>query len=166
MSRALGHNSLVNRTKIASSFVTEQTYSAVQLQVTMWHFIIWGIIIFFSFKSWTWRSEAEGRSGFALFCCVQSPVCAVTQSCPALCSPHGLWPVRLLCPWNFPGKNTGLGCHSYSRGSSPTGIEPGSLVSPASAFTTGATWEALGISYFRALIGNMENLCTVWKLPE
>ena len=25
--------------------------------------------------------------------------------------PHGLWPARLLCPWNFPGKSTGVGCH-------------------------------------------------------
>ena len=25
---------------------------------------------------------------------------------------------RLLCPWNSPGKNTGVGCHSSSRGSS------------------------------------------------
>ena len=25
--------------------------------------------------------------------------------------PHRLWPARLLCPWNFPGKNTGVGCH-------------------------------------------------------
>ena len=24
---------------------------------------------------------------------------------------YGLWPARLLCPWNFPGKNTGVGCH-------------------------------------------------------
>ena len=24
---------------------------------------------------------------------------------------HGLQPTRLLCPWNFPGKNTGVGCH-------------------------------------------------------
>ena len=24
--------------------------------------------------------------------------------------PHGLEPTRLLCPWNFPGKNTGVGC--------------------------------------------------------
>ena len=24
--------------------------------------------------------------------------------------PHGLQPARLLCPWNSPGKNTGLGC--------------------------------------------------------
>ena len=25
--------------------------------------------------------------------------------------PHGPWPIRLLCPWDSPGKNTGLGCH-------------------------------------------------------
>ena len=25
--------------------------------------------------------------------------------------PHGLQPSRLLCPWDFPGKNTGAGCH-------------------------------------------------------
>ena len=26
--------------------------------------------------------------------------------------PHGLWPARLLCPWDSPGKNTGVGSHS------------------------------------------------------
>ena len=25
--------------------------------------------------------------------------------------PHGLQPTRLLRPWNFPGKSTGVGCH-------------------------------------------------------
>ena len=25
--------------------------------------------------------------------------------------PHGLLPTRLLCPWDFPDKNTGVGCH-------------------------------------------------------
>ena len=25
--------------------------------------------------------------------------------------PHGLQPSRLLCPWDFPGKSTGVGCH-------------------------------------------------------
>ena len=25
--------------------------------------------------------------------------------------PHGLQPTRLLCPWDFPGKSTGMGCH-------------------------------------------------------
>ena len=24
---------------------------------------------------------------------------------------HGPWPSRFLCPWDFPGKNPGLGCH-------------------------------------------------------
>ena len=27
--------------------------------------------------------------------------------------PHGLWPTRLLCPWDFPGKHTGVGCHFF-----------------------------------------------------
>ena len=26
--------------------------------------------------------------------------------------PHGLWPTRILCPWDSPGKNTGVGCHA------------------------------------------------------
>ena len=25
--------------------------------------------------------------------------------------PHGLQPSRLLCPWDFPGMSTGVGCH-------------------------------------------------------
>ena len=29
---------------------------------------------------------------------------------------HGLYPVRLLCPWDFPGKNTGVGCHFLLQG--------------------------------------------------
>ena len=32
---------------------------------------------------------------------------------------HRLWPVKLLCPWDFPDKSTGVGCHfSFSKGSS------------------------------------------------
>ena len=31
---------------------------------------------------------------------------------------HGLQPTRLLCPWDSPGKNTGVGSISFSRGSS------------------------------------------------
>ena len=30
--------------------------------------------------------------------------------------PHGLQPARLLCPWNFPGKNTGVSCHFLFQG--------------------------------------------------
>ena len=49
--------------------------------------------------------------------------------------PHGLQPTRLLSPWNFPGKSTGVGCHfplqwevaiPFSRESFPTqGLNPG-----------------------------------------
>ena len=30
--------------------------------------------------------------------------------------PHGVQPARLLCPWNSPGKKTGVGCHSLLQG--------------------------------------------------
>ena len=30
--------------------------------------------------------------------------------------PYGLQPTRLLCPWGFPGKNTGVGCHFLLQG--------------------------------------------------
>ena len=29
--------------------------------------------------------------------------------------PHGLQPTRLLCPWDFPGKSTRVGCHRLLR---------------------------------------------------
>ena len=29
--------------------------------------------------------------------------------------PHGLWPTRVLHPWDFPGKSTGVGCHCLLR---------------------------------------------------
>ena len=29
---------------------------------------------------------------------------------------YGLCPARLLCPWGFPGKNTGVGCHAFLQG--------------------------------------------------
>ena len=29
--------------------------------------------------------------------------------------PHGLQPTRLLCPWDFPSKSTGVGCHCLLR---------------------------------------------------
>ena len=34
----------------------------------------------------------------------------VTESCPTPVT-HELYPTRFLCPWDFPGKNTGVGCY-------------------------------------------------------
>ena len=42
-------------------------------------------------------------------------MCLVTQSCPTL-QPHVLGTTRLLCPWDSPGKNTGVGCHALLQG--------------------------------------------------
>ena len=39
----------------------------------------------------------------------------VAQSCPTL-QTHGLEPARLLCPWNSPGKNNGVGSYSLLQG--------------------------------------------------
>ena len=57
-------------------------------------------------------------------------VCA--QLCLTLWSP-GLYPTSLLCPWDFPGKNTGVGCYFLLQGIFPTqGSNPCLLhVSPA-----------------------------------
>ena len=30
--------------------------------------------------------------------------------------PYGLQPARFLCPWDFPGRNTGVGCHAFLLG--------------------------------------------------
>ena len=38
-------------------------------------------------------------------------ICLVAKLCPTLLQPHEPWPARLLCSWDFPGKNTGVGCH-------------------------------------------------------
>ena len=35
-------------------------------------------------------------------------------------SPYELSPSRLLCPWDFPGKNTGVGCHFLLQDIFPT----------------------------------------------
>ena len=45
------------------------------------------------------------------------------QLCPTVCDPMDYNPAKLFCPWNFPGKNTGVDCHPFSRGSSDTEIE-------------------------------------------
>ena len=40
----------------------------------------------------------------------------VSNSVPS----HGLQPARFLCAWDFPGKNTGVGCHFFLSGLFPT----------------------------------------------
>ena len=53
----------------------------------------------------------------SLCVCVCVCVCVqLLQSCQTLCSPMDCSPPVLLCPWDSPGKNTGVGCHSLLQG--------------------------------------------------
>ena len=53
--------------------------------------------------------------GWGMVMKVKKAKVLVVQSCLTLCGP-----ARLLCPWDFPGKNTGVGCHSLLQGIFPT----------------------------------------------
>ena len=47
--------------------------------------------------------------------------CALSRSVlPDSLQHPGLWPTRLLCPWDSPDKNTGMGCHALLQGIFPT----------------------------------------------
>ena len=65
--------------------------------------------------------------------------------------PRGLKPARLVGPWNFPGKNTGVGCHFLLQGIFPT-----QELNPAS--------EKINVDYTwsKAFIKNME----IWVLKD
>ena len=74
-------------------------------------------------------------NNYALEACTLDPVLRnkrkvkvlVTHSCPTLWTRWTVAP-RLLCPWNSPGKNTGVGCHSLLQGSFPIqGLNPSLL---------------------------------------
>ena len=60
--------------------------------------------------------------------------------------PYGLHPARLLCLWDSPGKNTGVGCHAllqailHIQGSNSCLLHLPVLV--AGFFTTSTTWES------------------------
>ena len=46
-------------------------------------------------------------------CVTQQLPIAQPPSCTHSLRPYGLWPARLLCPWDFPRKNTGVSCHFH-----------------------------------------------------
>ena len=43
-------------------------------------------------------------------------LCSVAPVVSDSFRPHGLQPARLLCPWDSPGQNTGVGCHDLLQG--------------------------------------------------
>ena len=53
------------------------------------------------------RSPSKALGCLILICCCR----LVAQPCLTLLNLVDCSPTRLLCPWDFPGKNTGVGCH-------------------------------------------------------
>ena len=51
--------------------------------------------------------------------------CQVASVLSNSLQPYGLYPTRLFCSWDSPGKNTGVGCHALLQGIFPTlGLNP------------------------------------------
>ena len=49
----------------------------------------------------------------------QIVLCSVASVVSDSLRPQGLQPARPLCPWDFPGKNTGVGYHFLLEGIFP-----------------------------------------------
>ena len=52
-------------------------------------------------------------SAIKLQCVFQSVSCSVVSDS---LWPYGVYPAGLLCPWDSPGKNAGVGCHALLQG--------------------------------------------------
>ena len=84
-----------------------------------------------------WPSKGGGA------CVTQHlPACSVTSVLSDSLQPYGLYPARLLCPWDFPGKNPGVGHHFLLQGIFLTqGLKPCLLFGKEILYHR-ATWEA------------------------
>ena len=78
----------------------------------------------------TWqRVRRGGRMGNSEHKCIWTRTrwsccrCTCGLSCSVMSDSlqlHGLSPARLLCPWDSPGKNTGVGCYALPQSVFPT----------------------------------------------
>ena len=93
----------------------------------------------------SWACSVCVRVCVCVCVCVRAHACTHTLSCSVVSNSlqlHGLQPARLLCSWDFSGKNTGVGCHFLHRVCSPPRHQI--CVSPTLAgrfLTTSTTWK-------------------------
>ena len=59
---------------------------------------------------WVLFSSHRSFGPLSHFCCL------VTKLCSTLLQPRGQQPARFFCPWDFPSKNTVVGCHFLLQG--------------------------------------------------
>ena len=85
------------------------------------------------------------------------------QSCPTLATPWTVQPTRLLHPWDFPGKNKGVGCHFFLQGTFLTQGSNSHLLHHRWILYDSATRKAprhkLGISLFT-------EICTIFGFHQ
>ena len=80
-----------------------------------------------------------------VYACTHALSCSVvSDSFPS----HGLQSGRLLCPWDFPGKNTGVDCHFLFQGIFLIEIEPISPTMAGGIFTTVSPGKSTSFKYF------------------
>ena len=60
------------------------------------------------------------RGGLKLPLHLDVSICVSHSAMSNSLQPHRLQPTRLLCPWDSPGKNIGMGSHSFLQGIVPT----------------------------------------------
>ena len=75
----------------------------------------------------------------------------VAQSCLILCNPMDC--TRLLCSCDFPGKNTGVGCHFLLQGIFPTQELNLGLLHCRQILSYWATWEIIIYCIFTPYLG-------------
>ena len=74
------------------------------------------LCLFYNLQSFTRRRRGKCMSStFPFVLCAKS-----LQSCLTLCEAPWTVAPRLLCPWDSPGRNTGVGCHFLLQGIFPT----------------------------------------------
>ena len=63
-------------------------------------------------QSWTWLSDWTTTIALQSF----QNMCSIAKLCPALFDPMDYSLPGSFCAWDFPGKNTGVGCHFLLQG--------------------------------------------------
>ena len=98
------------------------------------------------------KMQALGLTGFIL--CTSAVHACQVLSCVQPFVSYGLWPAKLLCSWDFPGKNTWVDCHAHLQGLFLTqGSNPVSCVScSAGGFFTTEPQRLNPVSYCHASV--------------
>ena len=90
---------------------------------------------------------------------VSKLMCISRSVLPDSLWPRGLQPTRLLCPWDFPDKDSGVHCHFLLQGIFPTQRSNPDLLHCRQFFTDRATWDGVYLG--------MRSSCTrspVWDI--